>query len=104
MDAYVNSENLYNYMEFLQKKCPKDPNPLVVNSALKHIQRKLYREDKRCKDKKNTLVALEILYAENHGDFMDIIGFFMWVLITSENLKFFQCHFKILKQRREPHA
>lgn len=58
--------------------------------ALKHIQRKLYREDKRCKDKKNTLVALEILYAENHGDFMDIIGFFMWVLITSENLKFFQ--------------
>lgn len=31
MDADVNSENLYNYMEFLQKKCPKDPNPLVGN-------------------------------------------------------------------------
>ena len=33
MDADVNSENLYNSMEFLQKKCPKDPNPLVVNSG-----------------------------------------------------------------------
>lgn len=61
--------------------------------AVKHIQRKLYKEGKRCKDKKNTLVALEIPFAENHGDFMYITGFFMWVLITSENLKFFSGEF-----------